>query len=77
MSRRPVGAGDDAMQRHQGTITYSADVLTCTAYTRKVDVVFRGFAGYSSSHAKLIFDEILLAEHGSSASRVRLVVCIR
>ncbi len=44
------------------------------AYMRKVDVLFRGYAGYNSDGAKYIVPRVLAAEH-NQFTKVKLMVC--
>ncbi|WWD03732.1 hypothetical protein V865_001788 [Kwoniella europaea PYCC6329] len=44
----------------------------CQAYARKLDILNRGFGGYTSTGALPLFDEIF-AQKGKDAPRVRLV----
>jgi lysophospholipase L1-like esterase len=42
-------------------------------YTRKLDVVNRGFGGYNSSHGRVILPRLLEAELNSSKSNIKLM----
>lgn len=42
-------------------------------YTRRLDVLNRGFTGYNSDHYRVMIDKILEIEHDRSYSKVRLV----
>lgn len=48
---------------------------TSAAYNRKLDVIQRGFGGYTSSHAAIIIDR-LIEQESAGASKIKLVVHI-
>ena len=54
----------------ESTFTYTAQARQ---YNRKLDVIQRGFGGYTSSHAAIMIDR-LIEQESAGASKIKLLV---
>ena len=58
--------GDSITQHANDQVSFALAPALQSRYARKLDVVTRGFSGYNTNHAAVVFPEVLRAEHANT-----------